>query len=78
MTLICVGTNAQGFLEHSFENEDYNMFKIDVFKGSHSVLSSDTLSTVFMLEVWGVCELSKNKKMHLAKQNRCGRMKKRC
>lgn len=52
------------------------MFKIDVFKGRHSVLSSDTLSTVFMLEVWGVCELSKNKKMHLAKRNRCGRMKK--
>lgn len=35
-----------------------------------------TLSTVFMLEVWGVCELSKNKKMHPAKQNRRGRMKK--
>lgn len=52
------------------------MFKIDVFKGSHSVPSSDTLSTVFMLEVWGVCELSKNKKIHLAKQNRRGRMKK--
>lgn len=29
-----------------------------------------------MLEGWGVCELSKNKKMHLAKQNRRGRMKK--
>lgn len=52
------------------------MFKIDVFEGSHSVPSSDTLSTVFMLEVWGVCELSKNKKMHPAKQNRRGRMKK--
>lgn len=29
-----------------------------------------------MHEVWGVCELSKNKKMHLAKQSRRGRMKK--
>lgn len=65
----------QGFLEHSLENEDIIHLKqmtLEKFIPSRVVI----FKCSFHAEVWDVGELSKNKKLYLARQSRCGRMEK--